>query len=245
MLWRGVRDGLERRIGQAELLLLLSAGVPLLVFVSVSFVANSKLNWLLPAWWSLIVLGMRFAASSPAGMHWRAWGLASSAVLLGALVFIVSIPNLPLPQDLNIWSGWHVSARAVDRIVAAERAQGHRAFVFSPNYKLSSLIWFHRPSQERTYAQDILGRKALQYDYFAHAEDLVGATGILVVSDQAQSRLDIDADVRPLFERVELLKTLEVGALGRTARRVEIWRGTGYRGRPAPVQDAAPEEAGP
>ena len=186
---------------------------------------------------------MRFAASHPTALRWRARGLASSGLLLGALVLVVSIPNLPLPQDLNIWSGWRTAARSVDRIVAPSVRKA-AVFVFSPNYKLSSLIWFYRPSQERTYAQDILGRRALQYDYFARSENLIGATGILVVSDQAQSRLDMDATCGPCSSARAPAKP---GGRrpGPTARHIEIWRGTGYRGRPSGrACDIAPEEPG-
>ncbi|MDM0111374.1 glycosyltransferase family 39 protein [Variovorax sp. J22R133] len=230
-MWRSVRAWVDRRIAPAELLLLLSALVPLVVFVAASFRSNAKINWLLPAWWSLIVLGMRHGLDRGGQRRLRAWGLASSASLLVATIAIATVPNLPLPGDLNIWSGWRDAAQRVDLAVAAERHAGRRAFVFSPNYKISSLLWFHRPSQERTYAQDIFGRKALQYDYFPQTEDLVGATGFLVVSDQAQSTLQVDA-IRPLFESLERVDVIEVGALERRTRRIEIWRGTGYRGRP-------------
>lgn len=228
--WRGVRLWVARRIEPRELLLLLSALVPLLLFTAVSLRTNAKINWLMPAWWSLVILGMR--ASLDRAASWRVPGLGSSALVLGLVLLVAAVPNLPLPGDLNIWSGWRPAAEAVERAVAAERAQGRRAFVFSPNYKLSSLLWFHRPTQERTYAQEIFGRPALQYDYFRPTEDLRGATGFLVLSDQAQSAVDVDGSIRPLFDTLERIEVVEVGALGRSTRRVEIWRGTGYRGRP-------------
>ena len=54
---------------------------------------------------------------------------------------------------------------------------------------------------------------------------------MLVLSDQAQSRLDLDR-VRPWFDTLEKVDTIETRAFGRVTRRVEIWRGTGYRGHP-------------
>lgn len=197
---------------------------------------NAKNNWLIPARWSLVILGMHHAQATPGNNRWRIAGLASSALLLVAAIGVFAFPNLPLPGDLNIWSGWRTAAQQVDQQVAAERAEGRRAFVFSPNYKISSLLWFHRPSQERTYAQDIFGRPALQYDYFPRIEDLTGATGFLVLSDQSQSALDVNA-VRPLFETLERVNVVEAGALGRITRRIEIWRGGGYRGSLPPDPD--------
>lgn len=239
--WHGAWRWLQRRIEPRELLLLISALIPLLLFAAASLRTNAKINWLMPAWWSLVILGMR--ASLQLAGPWRARGLASSALVLLVALVVATVPNLPLPKDLNIWSGWRPAAERIDQAVAAERAHGRRAFVFSPNYKLSSLLWFHRPTQERTYAQNIYGRPALQYDYFPHTEDLRGATGFLVLSDQAQSAVDVDAVIRPLFDRLERVEVVEVGALGRSTRRIEVWRGTGYRGVPdAPQEPAAQDD---
>ena len=232
--WRAAREWMVSRthVRPHVLLLLLNAAIPLIVFVAASFRTNAKVNWLMPAWWSLVVLGMHFSLAREDRARGRAWGLGTSALLLVLAVVATTAPNMPLPGNLNIWSGWRRAGGQVDQAVAAERSAGTRAFVFSPNYKISSLIWFYRPSQERTYAQDILGRKALQYDFFPATEDLTGATGFLVLSDQAQSALDLDA-VRPLFHRLERIEVLETGAMGRSTRRIEIWKGTSYRGRPA------------
>lgn len=244
--WRSARDWivLRTRIEPRILLLLLSAAVPLLVFGAASLRTNSKVNWLMPAWWSLVILGTYFSSLKKGGEQRRALGLSSSALLLLAAVIVATIPNLPVPGDLNIWSGWRGAAEQVDRAVAAERATGRRAFVFSPNYKNSSLIWFHRPSQERTYAQEIVGRKALQFDFFPRTEELKGATGFLVVSNQAQSALDLDA-VRPLFEGLERIAVLEVGAFGRSTRSIEIWKGVAYRGLPSAPEAYPGDEASP
>ena len=38
--------------------------------------------------------------------------------------------------------------------------------------------------------------------------------------------------VRPLFDSLERVETVDVGLDGKRARHIEIWRGTGYRGRP-------------
>lgn len=241
-LWRARRVWTTRQIEPQHWLLLLSALVPLLVFVAASFRTNAKNNWLIPAWWSLIILGMHHVLATAGNSRWRIAGLASSALLLAAAIGVFVFPNLPLPGDLNIWSGWRTAAQQVDQQVAAERAQGRRAFVFSPNYKISSLLWFHRPSQERTYAQDIFSRPALQYDYFPRTEALTGATGFLVLSDQAQSAQDVSA-ARSLFKTLERVGVVEAGALGRTTRRIEIWRGGGYRGPASPNLDRSQDSS--
>jgi hypothetical protein len=132
---------------------------------------------------------------------------------------------------MNSWSGWHDAALRVDKVGQAARAEGKASFVFSPNYKISSLLRFHLPGQPRTYAQDIYGARALQFDFFELESDLKGATGILVLSDQSQSQLDL-ARVAPYFDALERVDVVETQGFGRSTRRVEIYRGTNYKGHP-------------
>lgn len=229
--WRGTKEAWRGRLDDRGLLLLLSGAVPLLVFGAVSLRSVVKLNWLSPAYWSLIVLGLHQwqQRGFPAPRR-RAIGLASSAVLMLSMAALMAVPDVPL-GNLNAWSGWSAAAARVQ--VERERLTqlGQPSFVFAPNYKTSSLLRFYLPGQPRTYAQDILGARALQYDHMPLEEDLRGATGLLVLSDQRQSRFDM-ARLEPWFESVELVDTVETRAFGRVVRRVEIYRALNYRGHP-------------
>jgi hypothetical protein len=246
-LVRNARTWVSSGIDDRTRLLLVSAAVPLLLFTAVSFRSHVKINWLAPAYWSLIVLGMHRLLALPHAGRQMAWGLGSSAALMLA-VFAVSVtPNLPIAGDMNSWSGWKEAAQRVDRASQAAGATGKPVFVFSPNYKISSLLRFHLPGQPRTYAQDIYGARALQFDYFPLERELKGATGILVVSNQAQSQLDLQR-LKPYFDSVELVDVVEAAAFGRVTRRVEIYRALNYKGHPrndpkraAPTTDAEPE----
>lgn len=231
-LWGAGRAVLASHADAATTLLWCSALVPLAVFGSASFLANGKLNWLIPAWWPLVVLGLRQSLSRPAAGLWRPLGLASTLALLLAASVLATQADMKLPADLNVASGWRQAAARVDEQVAAERLAGRRAFVFSPNYKISSLIWIHRPSQERTYSSDIWGGKSLQYDHFPKDENLAGATGFLVLSDQAQSNIDM-TEVARRFESLEWVETMETRSRGALVRRIEIWRGENYAGSAA------------
>ena len=230
-LWRASRDWVAGRASDRSRLLLLSAAVPLLLFTAVSLRSHVKINWLAPAYWSLIILGLQRLLQQGSGRRALQWGLGSSAALLLGAFVVTAVPNLPLAGNVNSWSGWQDAAQRVDHLSAAARARGESTFVFSPNYKISSLLRFHLPGQPRTYAQDIYGVRALQFDYWPLSSELKGATGILVTSDQAQSRLNLDR-VRPYFDTLEKVDTIETRAFGRVTRHIEIWRGTGYTGHP-------------
>ncbi|MGB4855870.1 MAG: hypothetical protein WBP37_10105, partial [Candidatus Dechloromonas phosphoritropha] len=230
-LVREFRGWLTRGIDDSVRLLLISAAVPLLLFTGISFRSIVKINWLAPAFWPLIVLGIRHLLARSDRERRMVWGLASSAAVLVVGAAISTVPNLPIPGDLNSWSGFREAAARVDRLEAAIRAEGKDSFVFSPYYKTSSLIWFHRSGQQRTYAQDIYGEKALEYDYFPADRDLRGATGILVITDQAQSKLDLER-LKPYFDAVTPVDVVETTSSGKVVRRIEIYQATNYKGRP-------------
>jgi hypothetical protein len=231
-LFRTTREWFTRGIDDRTRLLLLNAAVPIALFTVVSFRSIVKLNWLMPAFWSLVVLGVGYALAREGGLRTLVRGLASSAAILVAAGIALAIPNLPVPGDLNAWSGWKDAAARADRAAAAAaRDTGKTPFIFAPNYKISSLIRFYLPGQPRTYAQDIYGERALQYDFFPLPNDLAGATGILVLSDQDQSNMD-RAKLKPFFDACEPVDLIEAAAFGKTTRRVEILRCTNYKGHP-------------
>ena len=230
-LWQNARNCLAGRADERSRLLLASAVVPLLLFTALSLRSHVKLNWLAPAWWPLIVLGMHGLLQQGVSPRRLKLGLGSSAAMLLAAALVALTPNLPVLRDLNSWSGWKDAARHVDLMLKGAQARSEPVFVFAPNYKIASLLRFHLPGHPRTYAQDIYGARALQFDHFPLDGDLKGATGILVLSDQSQSRLDLDR-VRPYFETLEKVDTIETRAFGRSTRRVEIWRAGGYKGHP-------------
>ncbi len=230
-LWQAGHQTVSGAASDRTRLLLFSAAVPLLLFTAISLRSHVKLNWLAPAWWSLIILGLHMLLRRGAGVRRLAWGLGSSASMLLAAFMVAAVPNLPIGGDMNSWSGWPEAAQRVDKLSQAARAEGRASFVFSPNYKISSLLRFHLPGQPRTYAQDIYGAPALQFDHFPLDSDLKGATGFLVLSDQSQSQLDL-ARVAPYFDKLERVDVVETAAFGRSTRRVEIYRGTGYKGHP-------------
>ena len=241
-LVRGARGWWARSSDDRTRLLLLNAAVPIVLFTLISFRSIIKINWLVPAFWSLVILGVHHLLAREHGFRNLARGLASSAAILVACGLVLAIPNLPIADDMNSWSGWKEAAARVDRVQQSEQAAGRESFVFSPNYKISSLLRFYLPGQPRTYAQDVYAEKALQFDYFPLDRDLKGATGILVVSDQGQSNLDREK-LKPYFDACQLADSVEASALGKVTRRVEIFRCPNYAGHPprAAAQGAQPD----
>ncbi len=238
-LGRGIRSAAVRApLDDRARLLLLSGAVPIVLFTLISFRSLVKINWLAPAYWSLIILAVHALLARSDGIARLRRGLVSSIALIVIAGALAAVPNLPIAGNLNSWSGWDEAAVRVAAIERAEQAQGHQTFVFSPNYKISSLMRFYLPGHPRTYAQDIFGAKALEFDYFPLDRDLKGATGILVLSDQDQGDLDLER-LRGYFDKVERIETIDSRAFGKLTRRVEIYRGTNYAGHPPRAREPA------
>ena len=231
--WRARREALT---DDRLLLLLISGAVPLLIFTSASLRSLVKMNWLAPAYWSLIILGVRSILGKRGADRRFLAGLGSSAGLFVAAVALIAIPNLPL-GEANLWSGWKEGAARVARLQASLRERREDSFVFSPNYKISSMLKFYLPGQPRVYAEDIYGQPALQFDFMPLERDLKGATGILVVDDRRGSEVP-HALIKPYFDSIELADSIEITAFGRHTRRIDIYLCRNYRGYPraAPIR---------
>jgi 4-amino-4-deoxy-L-arabinose transferase-like glycosyltransferase len=227
-LWGNLRHFAKRQIPSHSLLLLLSAALPLLVFTLVSFRSEAKFHWLIPAWWSLLILGLHQAMGLSSHLRAIKIGLSTSALMLITAVAILAWPGLSPLGELNTGPVWRKAGLQVDALVNKERQAGRQAFVFSPDHRISSLIWFDRPSQQRTHAQDIIGLRALQYDYFPLDGDLKGQSGIFVLPDKDVFRDDI-SKIEPYFDKVQLIEVVQTEPQGRS---VELWMGYNYRGKP-------------
>jgi hypothetical protein len=89
------------------------------------------------------------------------------------------------------------------------------------------------------YAQNVLGKKALQFDYFPRPIPAIGDDAILAVADFepfGETKL-----LESSFERIEKEPDLEIRHFGKLWRRFEIYRCYGYLGG-RELLPAAPRE---
>jgi 4-amino-4-deoxy-L-arabinose transferase-like glycosyltransferase len=230
VLVRGWRERRQVATDDRALLLLIAGAVPLVFFAAASLRSLVKMNWPAPAYWPLIMLGVWSILRERGADRRFAFGLASSASLLIVAVALVATPNLPL-GDANLWSGWRQGAARVARLEASLRARGEDSFVFSPSYKISSMLEFYLPGQPRVYARDIFGQPALQFDFMPLERDLKGATGILVADDRRESKVPREL-IAPYFDSIRLAESIEITGFGRHTRRIDIYLCRNYRGHP-------------
>jgi hypothetical protein len=213
-----------------RLLLIASATVPLVLFTLTSLRSLVKPNWLAPAYWPLVILAVQARLAGGTVPRGLKLGLASSAALLLAAGIAMSWPHSRL-GEANTWSGWPEAAHRVDQLQQELDQRGTSSFVFSTNYKNSALLAFHRLGHRRTYAQDVYGERALQFDFWPPEGLMAGATGILVVDDRRDQAV-VPAELQTYFESVTKIDTVEVKGGGGSARRIDIYFCRGYRGHP-------------
>ncbi len=212
-----------------KILLLVSSGlITTLFFIAISFRSLVKMNWLAPAYWSFIILGVYYLFQTPKRIQRLKIGIFSSLAFLGLGISVVAIPDVPLGEG-NTWSGWKTAAAEVQAVSDSLLEQGRDPFIFSTNYKASSLLKFYLKDHPRTYAQDIIGKQALQFDIWPMTEDLLDRTGILVVDDRREYRFK-RKKISPFFAEIEKVRTIEINNFDQTVRRIDIYLCTAYKG---------------
>jgi hypothetical protein len=189
-----------------------------------------KPNWLAPAYWPLVFLAIRARLAGETVPRSLKIGLASSVAFLVAAGIAMSWPDSRL-GEANTWSGWPEAAQRIDRLQQEFDQRGEPSFVFSTNYKNSALLAFHRAGHRRTYAQDIFGEHALQFDFWPPEGSMKGATGILVLDDRHDQAI-VPEELKRYFDSVTKVDTVDVKGVGGSTRKIDIYLSRGYRGHP-------------
>lgn len=192
---------------------LIFTGLPIIIiFTLVSFKTLVKMNWLLPGYLCLVIItavyyGKRFLYPG----RWTKIGIYFSIflVLLGYTIQIV--PNVPLGQG-NTWSGW---SNASEKIFAIQQSKGgkDKTFIFGNSYKSAALLKFHLPDQQDTYAENIFGERALQFDYWSDVNSLKGKDAIYVFDNRREYKSNLKV-VEEYFDNVEQIEIFEYSFFG-------------------------------
>jgi Dolichyl-phosphate-mannose-protein mannosyltransferase len=222
---RGTRVLFRRALCNEELFLAVFCLPVLLGGALLSAVVLVKPNWLLPAY----VTGVLWVArkSGPRLLRWNAWcSVGLHALLVVELVFYPVV----LRTD-DTWVGW----RALAAEVQARIRPGE--FVFSADdYKTTAELLFYSPLE--VYGRNVLGERALQFDYSGFdARRLLGRDALYVDS----APLDPAGEQPPgpppenlvrAFREVEAEPLLRVRLGDRPVRAFRLWRCRGYLGPP-------------
>ena len=89
---------------------------------------------------------------------------------------------------------------------------------------------FHLPDQQDTYAENIYGKRALQFDYWSSPNQLIGKDALYIRSDRSEYSSDLDK-IKQHFEDVTELEVIEYKFYtGQIARRIYCYYAENYKG---------------
>ena len=200
-------------------------------FVYISLKSLVKMNWLLPGYLGWILGAVLLFITQKGSINkWIKAGGYFSVFLLIVAYLILLIPNMPLGEG-NTWSGWKDASRKIYRL-QQEMGGRKKTFIFANSYKSASLLKFYLPDHQDTYAQNIYGRPALQFDIWDTPDSLRGKNALYVFDDRKEYKNDLRF-VKQYFDTVFVKRKFEYRFLNRWhTRTIYCYEARNYHGRP-------------
>lgn len=204
-----------------EQLFLLCFFLPLFIgFSLISPFYWVKLNWMMPAYISGVIWASVYFSKKM--IRWQ--------IMIAFVVHLaMAVELLFYPVHVNsddVWVGWGKMARTVKQL----KTQYPGDFVFSADdYKTSAVLNFY--FDELVYGQNVLGRKALQFDYIGtDLNTLKGRNALFVnsrVGDVTDERAFADT-LRKFFIDVQPLTPVISRKNGKIVREFLVFRCIDY-----------------
>ncbi len=204
-------------------------------FVLISFTSKVKVHWLLPGYLGVvlgIVIVFRFELSfkSP----WIRRGAWFSALLIGLCHVLFLIPGFQIFQ-VNSWSGWRDLTAKVERL--QEQLGGRdQVFLFADSHKTAAYLTFYTKDHQRTYAENIFGQFAKQFNVWGIPKSLQGKNALYVTSTADLSIGEAEALGKYFDQLTQVAKfsypLISVG--DEPARDVYCYLGAHYHYKPGP-----------
>jgi hypothetical protein len=139
------------------------------------------------------------------------------------------IPQIPVSGSADTTTGWPELAAHLEKM-APDLKNGTPPFIFSWGHKTASELQFYLKGHPFTFAQTVLGKKALAYDYWFDPKPLTGQDALFVWSKFENFPEEKSGLLERTFERVEKMKLFTVYRGQRPLRTFHIYRCYGYKG---------------
>lgn len=222
--WKYIKRALTKlTLPPTKTLFLLAFFIPTFVgFMSLTPIYWVKLNWLMPSYITGIIL---------AGMFVRKKQLKIQVIISVVLHVLVAAQVVfylvPIKSD-DTWVGWEALATETQELLD----KNPNSFVFSDDkYKTSAALTFYL--KDKVYAQNILGKHALHFDYLGDdLSTLAGKNALFIDSDTRFKNSD-KSDKTPellekYFKKVEQLTPIIIEKNGKKLRKFWVYRCTHY-----------------
>ena len=229
--------GLKRfwRIKNWQETFLLALALPMVgLFTLVATREWVKMNWLIPAYPTLLLLMVAYYQNRTFRWHWIYRGYARWTWISVLAFFILFhlwplVPQIKVSGSADTMTGWPELARHIETI-RSEKNWKEPPFIFSWGHKTASELQFYLKGHPETFAQTVLGKKALAYDYWFDPKLLVGRDALFVWSDFEHFPDEKSGLLEKYFERVEALEPFKVFRGKYLLRTFRVYRCYGYKG---------------
>jgi 4-amino-4-deoxy-L-arabinose transferase-like glycosyltransferase len=208
-----------------ELWFLLAFFLPMFMgFYMISFFYWVKLNWLMPAYISGIIILARYLDKK-----WIKWQLIFSGVFHVLVMIEVLFYPFPIKSD-DTWFGWEDFANQTEVLWSKHPD----AFVFSEdNYKTTAQLMFY--TNKKIYGRNVIGKNALHYDYIGDdLNQLKGKNALFIdshrrFSDDNKAGEQLPA-INQYFESYQELDPILIKHRGKTVRKFAVYYCVDYKG---------------
>ncbi len=214
---------------------LLSLALPMVgLFTLVATREWVKMNWLIPAYPPLLLLMTAYYQNRVFSWKWIYRGYARWTWISVILIFIIFhlwpfIPQIPVSGSADTMTGWPELAAHLEETIKTMKP-GRSPFIFSWGHKTASELQFYMKGQPETYAQTVLGKKALAYDYWFDPKPLEGKDALFVWSGFENFPDEKSGLLERFFQRVEKPELFTVYRGRKPLRTFHIYRCYEYKG---------------
>lgn len=176
-----------------------------------------KLNWMMPSYITGVILAIAFF-----NQKLFRYQLIISAIFHVLITIEVLFYIVPIKSD-DTWVGWEELSVAIDEI----QDRYPDTFIFSDdNYKTSAALNFYQ--DEKVYAQNIIGRSALHFDYLGDdLEILNGKNALFIDSDKRikneGKKTDFDPLLQSYFSEIKELEPIIIRRNGTMVRKFWVF----------------------
>jgi len=180
--------------------------IPVIIFfIVISFTSLVKMNWLQPAYITLII-AVSYYFQKKISDKLYVFLKNISIILIVLNLFMIIVPVVPIKKG-DTWNGWGELSHNVDSLYH-EMKVDNDVFIFGNRYKVAAEIAFYTNLEEFVYAQNIYGMPALQFDFRKSPEFLIGQDGIFVFSDFEKMKEFHLLEI--VFDNIELVREIKI-----------------------------------
>ncbi|MGQ9819181.1 MAG: glycosyltransferase family 39 protein [Candidatus Kapaibacteriales bacterium] len=180
----------------------------ILVFYLISFTSLVKMNWILPAYLSMILLvsNVYDEFSLKSKQLITHFGFPTSLLFILLLLWTITIPTFPIEKG-DTWNGWKELAEKVTYLIQS-KYKNQKVFIFSNDYKIPAELSFYTKFKHIILAENVYGKPALQFDFWFKPKQFEHWDALFIFSDY--NKFSDFEMLKNFFDKIELIEEVQI-----------------------------------